>query len=98
MLIFHALRSQRLTACILHTEKLPFFQILRLFSVKSNMKLLQKMDGGMNAEVIVGHFSEMLHHLPRRTEGNSEKNCACALLDLNQIPSENPLTCLQTGV
>jgi len=62
------------------------------------MKLLQKMDGGMNAEVIVGHFSEMLHHLPRRTEGNSEKNCACALLDLNQIPSENPLTCLQTGV
>jgi len=69
MLIFHALRSQRLTACILHTEKLSFFQILRLFSVKSNMKVLQKMDGGMNAEVIVARFSEMLCHLPGGTEG-----------------------------
>jgi len=62
------------------------------------MKVLQKMDGGMNAEVIVAHFNEMLHHLPGGTEGNSEKNCSCALLDLNQIPSENPLTYLQTGV
>jgi hypothetical protein len=33
------------------------------------MKVLQKMDGGMNAEVIVARFSEMLCHLPGGTEG-----------------------------
>ena len=52
----------------------------------------------MNDEVIVAHFNEMLHHLPGGTEGNSEKNCACALLGLNQVPSENPLICVLTGV
>jgi len=53
----------------------------------------------MNDKVIVAHFNEMLHHLPGGTEGHSEKKkTACALLDLNQIPSENPLTSVQTGV